>query len=216
MGETPVVQLTEPEILTNSREAWDVNNPYGCRAEWGHLIVFTSTSLGILNLAGNSLTGALPAEWGHLSKLERLDLSRRTTCGAALPAEWGWLDHLMELALSHNSLAGPLPQSLTGLKALEQFYFDNTELCAPEASDTISNGDRAFQDWLLDRGIDDVRGASCPPDATDEEPEQPDRAAVSSTERSVCRLAKTRFRSTLRRRPSWQRCGPSYKATSAS
>ena len=140
----------------------------------------------MLNLAGNSLTGALPAEWGHLSNLERLDLSRNSGWtlqqpAGALPAEWGWLDHLMELALSHNSLAGPLPQSLTGLKALEQFYFDNTELCAPR--------DRVFQDWL--RGIDDVRGASCPPDATEQEPEQPDRAAVASPASEAAQHAAT-------------------------
>ena len=87
----------------------------------------------------------------------------------------------MELALSHNSLAGPLPQSLTGLKALEQLYFDNTELCAPR--------DRACQAWL--RGIDDVRGASCPPDATEPEPEQPDRAAVSSPASEATQHAAT-------------------------
>ena len=104
----------------------------------------------------------------------------------------------MELALSHNSLAGPLPQSLTGLKALEQFYFDNTELCAPR--------DRAFQDWL--RSIDDVRGASCPPDATDEEPEQPDRTAVEAPAVEAAQHAAMPA--------DWKRCGPSYKATSAS
>ena len=49
-------------------------------------------------------------------------------------------------------------------------YFDNTDLCAP--------GDRAFQSWL--RGIDDVRGATCLPDATGEEPERPEQPAVEA------------------------------------
>ena len=56
------------------------------------------------------------------------------------------------LSLQDNQLSGELPQGLTGLSALEVFYFfNNPNLCAPV--------DSAFQSWLA--GIGRVIGSSC-------------------------------------------------------
>ena len=76
----------------------------------------------------------------------------------------------MELDLAHNRLAGSLPSSLTGLRALGRFYFDNTELCAPL--------DDAFQGWL--QNVLSVRGANCAPDATEQRLAQPERATMEA------------------------------------
>ena len=78
--------------------------------------VFTRTDLTKLDLSDNMLTGALPAEVRHLSKLQRLDLSHNSFTG--VPAEVGQLSELLYLDLSYNQLTG-LPYELGNLKKLE-------------------------------------------------------------------------------------------------
>ena len=81
--------------------------------------VFTQTDLVTLDLSGNHLTGAIPAEIRLLSKLVTLDLSDNAMTG--LPAEIGQLRHLTVLDLSNNQLTGlPLELGqLTGLETLD-------------------------------------------------------------------------------------------------
>ncbi len=78
--------------------------------------IFSRTDLERLNLSRNNLTGALPAEVRHLSKLRILDLSYNEFTG--VPAEVGQLRELQVLDLSHNKLTG-LPYEIGNLIHLE-------------------------------------------------------------------------------------------------
>ncbi|HEX4799436.1 MAG TPA: leucine-rich repeat domain-containing protein [Candidatus Paceibacterota bacterium] len=80
--------------------------------------VFDKTDLVSLNLSGNKLTGALPAEVRHLRNLQELNLSNNNFTG--IPAEVGQLAQLRILNVSHNNLTG-LPHELAQLKNLEVF-----------------------------------------------------------------------------------------------
>lgn len=85
--------------------------------------VFDRTGLEVLNLSGNALTGALPAEVRHLSKLRVLDLSDNNFTG--VPAEIGQLSRLEVLDLSGNPITG-LPYELGNLKSLKTLDLRNT------------------------------------------------------------------------------------------
>jgi Leucine-rich repeat (LRR) protein len=79
--------------------------------------VFGQFRLQELNLSHNKLTGALPAEVRHLTKLRQLDASDNAMTG--VPAEIGQLSELRVLNLSNNRLTG-LPHELANLKNLEE------------------------------------------------------------------------------------------------
>ena len=78
--------------------------------------VFTKTNLEVLDVSGNNLTGALPAEIRNLQKLRVLDASDNQMTG--VPAEVGQLQNLEVLDLSNNQLTG-LPYELGSLKKLK-------------------------------------------------------------------------------------------------
>ena len=97
-------------------------------------------NLGELNLSGNQLGGEIPAELGSLSNLEGLYLFTNQLSGE-IPPELGSLSNLRQLRLSGNSsLSGPLPGSFTGLTSLTILWLGGTQLCVP--------ADAAFQAWL--------------------------------------------------------------------
>ena len=115
-------------------------------AELGNL-----SNLTYLNLYGNELGGEIPVELGNLTKLKYLYLFNNELRGE-IPVELGNLTNLTELYLNDNtSLTGALSQSLTGLTKLEQFFFQNTELCAPFNA--------VFQTWL--QSIAETNGSNC-------------------------------------------------------
>ncbi len=78
--------------------------------------VFGQFRLEELDLSHNQLTGALPAEIRHLTRLRKLDVSDNAMTG--VPAEIGQLAELRSLDLSNNQLTG-LPNELAKLTNLE-------------------------------------------------------------------------------------------------
>lgn len=85
--------------------------------------VFSQTDATTLDVSGNALTGALPAEVRLLSKLEVLNLSDNQFTG--VPAEIGQLSELRVLNLSNNPITG-LPLELANLKKLERLELSGT------------------------------------------------------------------------------------------
>lgn len=69
-----------------------------------------------LNLSGNSLTGALPAEIRKLTNLQTLDVSNNRMTG--IPAEIGQLKNLETLNYANNQITG-LPMELGNLTQLQ-------------------------------------------------------------------------------------------------
>ena len=67
-----------------------------------------------LDLANESLTGAIPPSLGRLFELTTLDLSNNILTGS-IPREIGWLHNLDTLKLSGNSLTGCIPLALEGV-----------------------------------------------------------------------------------------------------
>jgi Leucine-rich repeat (LRR) protein len=111
--------LTEPqtgesnEVVTNEDERLDLSGQQLSRVPED---VFQRRELTYLDLSGNRLTGALPAEVRHLTELKVLDLSDNDFTG--VPAEIGQLTKLQILDLSNNRLTG-LPHELGNLKDLK-------------------------------------------------------------------------------------------------
>ncbi|MEW6610707.1 MAG: leucine-rich repeat domain-containing protein [Patescibacteria group bacterium] len=80
--------------------------------------IFNRTNLVELDVSGNNLTGALPAEIRKLQNLKVLKANNNNMTG--VPAEIGQLRKLEVLDLSNNQLTG-LPYELGNLKNLKTF-----------------------------------------------------------------------------------------------
>ncbi|CAJ1965994.1 unnamed protein product [Cylindrotheca closterium] len=80
-------------------------------------IALLSNHLRYIHLFDNRIQGTLPTEFGLLTKLERLELTKNDLVGP-LPSELGNLDTLRFLGIGQNSFEGPLPTSLGKLSRL--------------------------------------------------------------------------------------------------
>ena len=76
-----------------------------------------------LTLRENRLDGAIPADLGQLTELQRLILDHNRLRGP-IPRELGELPRLRELILSGNSLSGPIPSQLGRLSALRHLSLE--------------------------------------------------------------------------------------------
>lgn len=104
--------LNQPDV-NDIQGASDVSNQ-GLNTVPKH--IFSEVNRSELDLSYNQLTGSLPAEIRHLSKLQTLNLSHNQFTG--VPAEIGQLTELRTLNLSHNQITG-LPHELGNLSKLQ-------------------------------------------------------------------------------------------------
>ena len=109
------------------------------------------SNLQLLGMEENNLEGDIPAELGDLTELTGIWLHFNSLEGE-VPSSMGNLVNLDDLRVSNNNLSGPLPGELTNIPEgrLEQFWFDETDLCEPP--------DDVFQEWLA--SIDDLRSTN--------------------------------------------------------
>ena len=104
-----------------------------------------------VSLAGNGLTGSIPAAVAGLAELESLDLRDNDLAGQ-VPSAIGSMASLTTLRLGGNAgLEGYLPPAMTDLERLDLLEYDGTGLCMPPT--------RAFLAWL--EGVDVVDGPLC-------------------------------------------------------
>ena len=80
-----------------------------------------------LELYENQLTGALPAELGRLTQLQRLELFHHQLTGG-IPPELSQLTQLQYLDLSSNQLTGAIPVELSQLTQLQSLYLSHNQL----------------------------------------------------------------------------------------
>jgi hypothetical protein len=90
----------------------------------------SSTTLQVLRLPSNQLSGPIPPEFGMLVSLQYLILENCNLSGP-IPAELGQLDALVGLFLSGNQLTGHIPTELSRLKALTVLGLGYNELTGP-------------------------------------------------------------------------------------
>ena len=81
-------------------------------------------------LPENLLVGTLPAELGHLSHLEMLNLRENELTGA-LPSEIGNATRLREIDLGHTELDGTIPAALGRLVNLSRLNFEYAHFSGP-------------------------------------------------------------------------------------
>lgn len=95
--------------------------------------------LQVLDLSENRFSGSIPAALGDLVTLQALYVDSNLLTGV-VPSALGQLSQLRALWLSNNSLSGTLPSSLSALSLMEDFRFDDTDLCPP--------AEQQFTNWL--------------------------------------------------------------------
>jgi hypothetical protein len=115
------------------------------------------SSLSLLYLHHNAITGPLPSALCSLHSLQFLNLSYNLFSGT-LPHNFGNLSQLRVCILSQTHLTGPLPSSITQLRSLVDFHIFTS---LPSETMSVSRGFvfERFQrvhNWSIERGIDNV------------------------------------------------------------
>ncbi|MBT1697888.1 carboxypeptidase regulatory-like domain-containing protein [Fulvivirgaceae bacterium PWU4] len=91
------------------------------RLENWHGVTMKDGRVRKIVLAGNNLTGTVPAAIGDLAKLDTLDLSNNQLSGE-LPTAITNLTLLQRINVSNNQLTGSLPPAIGALPALKQLF----------------------------------------------------------------------------------------------
>ena len=133
---------------------WKTSEPL---SEWHGVTTDEDGRVTGLTLAGNELSGEIPAALGGLSSLQDLYLYENRLSGE-IPPELGQLTNLQWLYLDDNTLSGEIPPELANLTQLQVFDIRNTGLCVTAGSE--------LQTWLA---TIDFQGAVCatrPPSGT--------------------------------------------------
>ncbi|XP_071735447.1 systemin receptor SR160-like [Rutidosis leptorrhynchoides] len=82
-----------------------------------------ASSLKVLYLQNNKLTGTIPSTIGNCSQLVSLDLSFNLLTGT-IPTSFRYLSKLQDLIIWMNLLSGEIPQELMYIKTLENLILD--------------------------------------------------------------------------------------------
>ena len=128
----PAVDRAALEALYNATggDNWLENDNWLSDAPIGQWLGVTTGPSGrvtVLNLTENQLSGAIPAELGSLTNLQRLYLSDNLLTGE-IPAELGSLINLEGLHLWGNGLTGEIPAELANLTNLERLNLSENQL----------------------------------------------------------------------------------------
>ena len=83
-----------------------------------------------LDLQENELSGPIPPRLGSLGRLEHMDLHENRLSGS-IPTQFGNLSRLTRLFLQENRLSGPIPAQFGNLFNLQQLYLQENELSGP-------------------------------------------------------------------------------------
>ena len=137
------------EALYNSTSGdnWANNDKWLSDAPIGQWIGVTTGPGGrvtVLNLIENQLSGAIPAELGSLTNLQRLYLSDNLLTGP-IPSELGNLANLEYLNLDNNQLSGEIPAELGNLTNLHTLWLYGNELTGSIPAEL---GDLTSLEWL--------------------------------------------------------------------
>eukprot|EP00258_Populus_trichocarpa_P037410 XP_024453429.1 receptor-like protein 13 isoform X3 [Populus trichocarpa] len=80
-----------------------------------------------IDLSNNNFIGAIPPEFGNLSKILSVNLSHNNLTGS-IPATFSNLMHIESLDLSYNNLNGAIPPQFTEVTTLEVFSVAHNNL----------------------------------------------------------------------------------------
>lgn len=80
-----------------------------------------SSSIEILLLGHNPISGSIPTEIGNLFNLQILDFGQSNFTGT-IPSSFSWLTNLQGLTLNGNKLTGLIPSTIGNLTELNYLY----------------------------------------------------------------------------------------------
>jgi Leucine-rich repeat (LRR) protein len=116
LGEFFWVNFTKEEVI-----AFTTKNMY-----YGYKGKILSYMCGI-DISNNNFVGAIPPEFGNLSKILSLNLSHNNLTGS-IPATFSNLKQIESLDLSYNNLNGVIPPQLIEITTLEGFSVAHNNL----------------------------------------------------------------------------------------
>jgi len=117
-----IVYIFQKEML-NSTEVIEFRTKNMYYGYQGKILSYMSG----IDLSNNSFIGAIPPEFGNLSKILSLNLSHNNLTGS-VPATFSNLKHIESLDLSYNNLNGVIPPQLVEITTLEAFSVAHNNL----------------------------------------------------------------------------------------